>query len=111
MSAWDCLYRSGGRNVLGENNALGLDDEEVGQLVDITNQDIEGLAGDGVVSTGAKLAGDACVHNQLTSNLGGDCDAQDHPRKLEAPSQHIEISNREDEGDDGEVSNGRGTCV
>lgn len=104
-------YRSGSRDVLGENDALGLNDEEVNELVDIANQNIEGLAGDGVVAAGPELAGDACVHNQLACNLGGDRDAEDHPRKLETPSQHIEVSNREDEGDDGEVGNGRGACV
>lgn len=79
--------------------------------MNIADKNIEGLAGNGVVSAGTKLAGDTCVHNQFTSNLGGDCDAQDHPRKLEAPSQHIEVSNREDQGDDGKVGDSRGTCL
>lgn len=104
-------YRSGNRDVLGENNALGLNDEEVDQLVDVANENIESLPGDGVISSGTELAGDARVHNHLAGDLGGDGDAQDHPRKLEAPSQHIEVSNREDEGDDGEVGNGRGACI
>lgn len=104
-------YSSGNGDVLGENDALSLNNDKVDQFVDITNEDIEGLAGNGVVSTGTELAGDTCVHNQLAGNLGGNCDAEDHPRKLETISQHIEVSNREDEGDNGKVGNGGGTCV
>lgn len=82
-------YRSGNCDVLGKDDALGLDDEEVNQLVNITDQNIQGIAGNGVIATGTKLASETRVHNQFAGNLGGDCDTQDHPCKLEAPSQHI----------------------
>lgn len=104
-------YRSGGGDVLGENDTLGLDDEEVDQLVDITDDHVEGLAGDGVVSAGTKLTGNTSIHDSLAGNLGGDGNAQDHPRKLEAISQHVEVPNREDESDDGHVGDRGSTCV
>lgn len=102
-------YRDGSPDVLGEQDALRLDDREVDKLVDIANSGIKSLAGDGVVFAGAELARDTGVHDGLTGNLGGDGDAQNHPGKLEAPSEDIEIPNCEDEADDGSIGDGGST--
>ena len=104
-----CTYGQGGADVLGKDNALRLDDTEVDQLVDITEDDVESLAGNSVVAAGTKLAGESSVQNGLASNLSGDSDAKDHPGKLEAISQHIQVPNRKNEGDGGEVGERGGT--
>lgn len=104
-------YRGGGGDVLGKQDTLGLDDDEVDELVDITKNGVKSLAGDGVVAAGTELAGKASVHDRLASDLSGDGDAEDHPREPEAPSQHIQVPNREDGGDDGEVGDRGSACV
>lgn len=98
-------------DVLSEDDALGLNDEEVDQLVDIANNGIESLTGNSVVAAGTELASKTSVHDGLAGNLSGNSDAKDHPGKLEAPSQQIQVSNRKDEGDGGGVGNSRGTRV
>ncbi len=104
-------HGSRGRDVLSEHYALSLDDEEVGKLVDVANHGIEGLAGHRVVFARAELASQAAVHDSPAGNLGSDGDAEHHPRELEAPSQHIQVPNREDEGNDGGIGNGGSPCV
>lgn len=103
-------YSQGSPDVLGEDDALRLDDEEVNQFVNVADEDVEGLARNGVVTTGPELTGDASVHNSLPGGLGSDGDAQDHPGELEAPSDHIQVPNREDEGDDRGIGDGGGAC-
>lgn len=78
--------------------------------MDIADEDVEGLARNGVVTTGPELTGNASVHHSLSSGLSGDGDAQNHPCELEAPSDHIQVPNREDEGDDGDIGDRRGAC-
>ena len=104
-----CTYSQGGPDVLSEYYTLSLDNDEVDQLVNIANNDIESLAGNSVVAAGTKLASKTGVHDGLAGNLSGNSDAKDHPGKLEAISQQIEVSNRKDEGDGGGVCNSRGT--
>ena len=48
-------YSSRDTDVLGEQDALRLDDEEVDELVDIADHGVEGLLGNGVVLARAKL--------------------------------------------------------
>lgn len=104
-------YRGRSANVLGEQDTLRLDDKEVGQLVDISKDSIEGVARNCVVAARTKLAGDARVHDQLAGNLGRDDNSQGHPGSLESVAQHIEVPNREDGRDHREVGDGRGTCI
>lgn len=99
--------RSG--DVLRKQDALGLNDEKIDELVDITNNGIQCLLGDRVVLPGAKLRSESVVDEGFTGSLGGDGDGKDHPCKLERPPEHIEVPNREDERNDGRIGNGRGT--
>lgn len=103
-------YGNGSPDVLGEHNALSLNDKKIDKLMNVTDHGVQGLARDSVVLAGTKLAGETSVHNRLADDFGSDGDAKDHPSELESPSQHIEVSNREDEGDDGGIGNGGGTC-
>lgn len=110
MQGGRATYRGRSTDVLSEEDALGLDDEEVDKLVDIAEDSVEGLAGNGVVAARTQLAGDARVHNHFTGNLGGNDDAQGHPGRLETIAQRIKVPNREDGCNDREVGDGRGTC-
>jgi hypothetical protein len=101
-------YGKGGVDVLGEEDSLRLDDEEVDELVHITNPSIEVLPRNGVVLARSELGGQAVFENGLTSNLSEDGDAQCHPCNLEKVSRHVDVSGRKDERDDGCVGNGRG---
>ena len=103
-------YGNRSPDVLGEQNALSLNDNEVDQLVDVTDRGFEGLAGDGVVFAWTELARESGVHDGLTGDLGCDSDAKNHPGELEAPSDDIEVPNREDEAHDGGIRDGRSTC-
>lgn len=76
-------YGSRSIDVLGEEDALSLNDKEVDELVDISDQSVEGLAGDGVVLARTQLAGQTVAKDGLTGDLSEDGDAQSHPGELE----------------------------
>lgn len=103
-------YSQRSPDVLGEDDALSLDDEEVNQLMNIADQDVKGLARNGVVTTRPELTGNTSVHDSLPGGLSGNGNAQDHPGELEAPSDHIQVPNREDEGDDRGIGDRGGAC-
>jgi hypothetical protein len=105
----ETTYSGRSIDILGEQHALRLDDEEVDEFVDVPDQGIEGFTRDRVVLAGAELGREAIVQEGLPGDLGGDGDAKDHPGELENPTHHIEVPNREDEGDNGGVGDGRGT--
>ncbi len=107
----ETTYSSRRIDILDKQDALGLDDKEVEELVDVANQGVERLAMDGVVLAGPELGCEAVVKDELPSDLGGDGDAKDHPGELERPAQHIEVPNREDERDDRAIGDGRGACT
>lgn len=48
-------YSTRGENVLGKENALGLNNEEVEELVDVSDEAVERFARHGVVSAGTDL--------------------------------------------------------
>lgn len=104
-------YSNGCPDVLSKENALGLNDKEVDELVDIANQSIEGLARNGVVLARSQLASQTVAKDSLAGNLGEDGDTQGHPGELEGISDNIEVSNRKDERDDSGISDTRGTGV
>lgn len=68
-------HSDGSVNILGKNNALELDDEEVEKLLDIVDGSFEALARDGPVAARANLGSEALVHDELASDLssGSDC--------------------------------------
>lgn len=102
-------YSSRGIDILSEEDALGLDNEKVDELVHISNHRVKGLSRDRIVLAGAELSSQAVVQERLSDNLSGNGDAEHHPRELEAPSEEIQVPKREYEGDDGGKSNRRGT--
>lgn len=58
---------------------------------------------------GSHLSSQAVAEDDLTGNLSGNCDGKSHERQLEAPADHIEVPNGEDEGDNRSVCNSGGT--
>lgn len=102
-------YNGRSRDVLGKENALSLNDEEVHKLVDVANNGIKGLLGNSVVPARANLGSETAVQQGLANNLSSKGDAQHHPGKLEAPSDDIQISHGEDEGSDGAIGDGGST--
>lgn len=103
-------YSSGSIDVFGEQHTLGLDDEEVDQLMDVADHSVEGFPRHGVVLPGAELGREAVVQETLSGELGGDGDAKNHPGELETPAQHIEVPNREDERHDRGIGDGGSPC-
>ena len=103
-------YSDRSPDVLGKEDALRLDDEEVDELVDIAEERIQCLPGNSVVLSGAELGGEARVQQGLTRDLGGHSDTQDHPGELEAPSEHVQVPNQEDGADDGNIGDGGSSC-
>jgi len=67
-------YSSRDKDVLGEDNALSLNDKEVDELVKIANQSIKGLLGKCVVLSWAELRGQTSTQNSLSDGLSEDRD-------------------------------------
>lgn len=103
-------YSSGGKDVLSEEDALGLDNEEVDELVNVADHGIERFTGNRVVLAGSQLGGQTLVEDGLSGNFGKNRNAQGHPCELEAVSQEIEVSSHKDHRDDASVGDSRGTC-
>lgn len=101
-------YGKRSKNVFSKDNTLSLDDKEVDELVDIPNKNVKSLARDGVVAARSDLSGQTLVEDNLANNLSGNGHTKNHPRNLETPSEDVEVSSREDEGDDGEIGDSRG---
>ncbi len=90
---------------------LSLNDEEVDELVDISDKRVEGLLRNGIVLLWANLGGEASRKNGLSGNLGQHSDTQNHICKLEAVSDDIEVSGGEDEEDGCKIGNAGGAGV
>jgi hypothetical protein len=104
-------YKSRSAHVLGKENPLGLDHEEVDELVHVPDHGIEGFPRHHVVLSRSNLRREAIAKDHLARHLSRDGGAKHHPRQLEEPPEYIEVPNREDKRDDDSVRNGRGTCV
>ena len=90
-------YSCRGVDVLGVDDALGLDDKEVEQLVDAAENLVEGIARQGVVLAGAELAGKTLVKDKLADNLSGHSDAEKHPSQAQPPPENIQESEGDNE--------------
>lgn len=93
-------YTDGGGDILNEEDALGLDDEEVDELMEVASHCVKGLARNRVVSARAELGGQAVAQDKLAGKLGSDGSGQSHPGELEAPSNDVEVSCGDNDGDD-----------
>lgn len=72
-------------DILGEQNALELDQEEVQQLGKVLQDNLLGLLGNSVVAARAEGAGNALLEDDLT----GDLNESGHCRKKKGQSSPI----------------------
>jgi hypothetical protein len=72
-------YSSGSKDVLGEDDSLSLDNEEVDEFVNVPNKGVQGLTRNCVVSTRANLSGKTVVENSLSEDLSEDGHTKYHP--------------------------------
>lgn len=105
----EVTHTSRGPDVLGKQNALSLNDEEVDELVDVANNGVQGFLGNSVVAAGTELGDKAAVEEDLSGRFGGNGGEQGQPSDLEGPAEQIEVPNREDERHRGRIGDGRGT--
>lgn len=112
-------------DILSEQDALELDQEEVHKLLKVLEESLNGLLGDSVVAARAESTGDSSLEDDMASNLdgGGHCTqlltnhsvdrrsrdqltSQRHVQELEGPAEERQITGGEDETDHAGVGNG-----
>jgi hypothetical protein len=79
--------------------------------VNITNNSVQSILGDGKVLSWAELGGQTSVENSLTSELSQDSNTECDPSKLEDVSEDVEVSCGEDEDDNRSVCETGGSWV
>lgn len=94
-------YADRGIDILGEQDALGFDHKEVGELFNIISETLERSLLDGEVLTRSELGSEALANSKLSSKLGGSCGTKCHPDGLEEISEDVQVSSGEDEDDGG----------
>lgn len=99
--------RAGCEDVLGEEEALRLDDEEVDQLVQVAGHRIQRRLGQGVVLPRPNLRRESRIEQRAPRHLGRDSNTKRHPRQLESIAQQIEVARCEDEDHSRGVGEGR----
>lgn len=118
-------YTDGVGDILGEQDALELDQEEVRELREVFKNGLVCLLGDGVVAAGTERASDTLLENDMADNLnrGGHCEtksvahsgnyrsrdqltSQRHVQKLEGPAEERQVASGENKADNAGVGNG-----
>lgn len=99
-------YSNGGPDILGKEDALELNDEEVQELLNVTGDALEGLARDGVVLPRADLGGDALAEDEVADNLGGGGASENGESGLEQVALDRYVAEEKDGGDDGGEGDG-----
>lgn len=99
-------HSNSGPDILGEEDALELDDEEVDQLLKVTSNGLESLARDGVVFPGAHAGGKALAEHKLTDNLSGSGDTEDGECGLEDIALDGDVAGEKNAGDNGGEGDG-----
>ena len=92
-------YSTCGIDVLGEHDALRLNDKEVDQLLEVVHGTLKRGLRDGEVLTRPELRGKTTSESQLSSNLGRCGRTKCEVEKLEAVADDVEVSGSEDEDD------------
>ena len=113
-------------DILGEQNALELNQEKVQQLGKVFQDSLMGLLGNGVVAARAERASNALLEDDSTSNLNGSSHcknwsvvapigyhgsrdqltSQRHVQELEGPTEEWQITSGENETNDGSIGDG-----
>jgi hypothetical protein len=90
---------------------LRLNDEEVDELMNITNRVVNGLPRQDVVFSWANLRCKTLLEEHLARNFSRHRDTERHPGELEGISEQVQVSASEDRADDSDVCDGRSTRV
>jgi len=104
-------YKNGSPDVLGEENALELNDEEVDKFRDVASQALESLVRNGVVLSGTHAGRKALAKDKLAGNFSGSGDTEDGECCLQDIALDRDVAGEENAGDDGGEGNGGGTRV
>lgn len=99
-------HSNSGPDILREEDALELDNEEVNQLLKVTSNGLESLARDGVVFPGAHAGGKALAEHKLTNDLSSSGGAEDGERGLEDIALDRDVAGEENAGDNGGEGDG-----
>lgn len=92
-------YGNSVQNILGEQDALELNDEEIDELFNIVESSLEGFLWDGVVSARAEIAGKTLREDELPCKLRGSSDTEYNVEGFHGPAKDGEIAAGEDEED------------
>ena len=112
-------------DILGEQDALELDQEEIHKLLKVLEDSLDGLLRNGIVTAGAESTGDSPLEDNLASNLGGgghctqllttlltvghatnQLTSQRHVQELEDPAEKRQITGGKDKADHAGVGDG-----
>ena len=99
-------YSNSGPNVLGEKNALELNDEEVDKLLKVTSNALKSLARNCVVLPRAHLGGKTLAENKVTNKLSGSGNTEHSEDGLQDITLDGDEAEEKDAGDDGGEGNG-----
>lgn len=92
---------NGNVNVLGEDDALRFDDEEVDKLLDIVQQTLKGCLGNGEVLTRPELGGKTLSKSKLSSDFCRSSGTKHDPSQLEDVADDVQVTGGEDEENSG----------
>jgi len=104
-------YSTRNKDILCEEDTLGLNDEEVDELMDVTDKRVECLLRDCVVFPWADLCNEAVGEQGFSEPFSSHSNTQSHPCNFKGISEDIEVPGGEDEGDDGEEGNARSSGI
>ena len=97
----NCTHSSSDWDILGKDNALNLDDEEVDEVFKVVEGGFQCFLRDLVVFSGADRAGHTRAHESLARGFSNSDNPKTHPGKLDHIADDGEVSGGEDEGESG----------
>ena len=102
-------YGDGGVHILGEQDALRLNDKEVGELLNVIGEALKRCLLDGEVLARSELGSESLADRELSSKFCSSRGTKGHPCSLEDVSEEVEVSSGKDEDDDG--GKRQGSCA
>lgn len=112
-------------DILGEQNALELNQEEVSELFNVLQRGLRSFLGNSVVPARTERTGDALLQNELADKLDGgghytesliahpfgkwsrdQLTSQRHVQELEGPAEERQVAGGKDEADNTGVGHG-----
>lgn len=103
--ARDITYSDGGTDVLSEYNSLRFNNEEVNELMDITQCIIQSFLADCVVLCRSNLTCQTCLEQALAQDFCKNGDADGHVCQFECITEDIKVAGYEYECNSSKVCN------